>query len=54
MRTELALGIISDDDKASLIGWLQYTKAVKAVDTSKILDLCWPTLHTKTSYLFSL
>ncbi len=43
-RTELALGIISDEDKASLISWMQYIKAVKAVDTSKAPNLAWPPL----------
>lgn len=42
-KTELALGIISDEDKASLIEWMNYTKAVKAVDTSKTPDITWPT-----------
>lgn len=35
-QTELQLGIISDDDKARLITWLNYIKAVQAVDTSKV------------------
>ena len=42
-QTELQLGIISDDDKASLIAWMQYIKAVQAVDTSKAPDITWPT-----------
>ncbi|MFR0227898.1 tail fiber assembly protein [Escherichia coli] len=42
-KTELALGIISDEDKASLIEWMNYIKAVKAVDTSKAPDIIWPT-----------
>lgn len=41
-RTELALGIISDDDKANLILWMQYIKAVKAVDVSTAPDIDWP------------
>ena len=41
-RTELALGIISDDDKASLTSWMQYIKAVKAIDTSLAPDMVWP------------
>lgn len=41
-RTELALGIISDDDKASLTTWMQYIKAVKAVNTSTAPDIAWP------------
>lgn len=41
-QTELQLGIISDEDKASLIAWVQYIKALKAVDTSKAPDITWP------------
>lgn len=41
-KTELALGIINDDDKASLTAWMQYTQAVKAIDTSKAPDIDWP------------
>ncbi|CAH6020928.1 Prophage tail fiber assembly protein TfaE [Citrobacter freundii] len=40
-KTELALGIISDEDKESLIQWMNYTKKVKAVDTSKAPDITW-------------
>lgn len=42
-RTELSLGIISDADKASLVLWMQYIKAVKAVDTSTAPAITWPT-----------
>lgn len=41
-QTELQLGIISDEDKASLISWVNYIKAVQAVDTSKAPDITWP------------
>ncbi|HCP1227771.1 TPA: tail fiber assembly protein [Escherichia coli] len=41
-QTELQLGIISDEDKASLIAWMNYIKAVQAVDTSKAPDINWP------------
>ncbi|MDT8883177.1 tail fiber assembly protein [Klebsiella aerogenes] len=41
-QTELQLGIISDEDKASLIIWMNYIKAVQAVDTSKAPDITWP------------
>ncbi|HCB3268515.1 TPA: tail fiber assembly protein [Citrobacter amalonaticus] len=43
-QTELQLGIISDEDKASLIAWMNYIKDVQAVDTSKAPDITWPTL----------
>ncbi|NUC52588.1 tail fiber assembly protein [Escherichia coli] len=41
-QTELQLGIISDEDKGSLISWMQYIKAIQAVDTSKAPDISWP------------
>ncbi|CZW62627.1 phage tail assembly chaperone gp38 [Enterobacter hormaechei] len=41
-QTELQLGIISNEDKASLIAWMNYIKAVQAVDTSKAPDITWP------------
>lgn len=40
-RTELALGIIDDGDKAKLTAWMKYIKAVKAVDTSTAPDINW-------------
>lgn len=42
-QTELLLGIISDEDKASLIAWMQYIKAVQTVDTSMAPNITWPT-----------
>lgn len=42
-RAELALGIIDDSDKEKLTEWMQYIKAVKAVDASKAPDIEWPT-----------
>ncbi len=41
-RTELTLGIISDSDKEKLIAWMEYIKAVKAIDTSTAPDIQWP------------
>ncbi|WP_210461665.1 tail fiber assembly protein [Pantoea ananatis] len=41
-QTELLLGMISDDDKASLTNWVVYIKALKAVDTSKAPSIEWP------------
>ncbi|ENJ2508540.1 tail fiber assembly protein [Escherichia coli] len=40
-QTELQLGIISDDDKASLISWLSYIKELQAIDTSSAPDISW-------------
>lgn len=41
-QTELQLGIISDNDKASLIAWMKYIQALNAVDTSTAPDIEWP------------
>lgn len=41
-KAELELGIISDEDKASLVGWLAYIKELKAVDTSTAPEITWP------------
>ncbi|EFH9361323.1 TPA: tail fiber assembly protein [Escherichia coli] len=41
-QTELQLGIISDEDKASLIAWMKYIQALNAVDTSTAPDIDWP------------
>lgn len=41
-QTELQLGIISDDDKVSLIAWMKYIQALNAVDTSTAPDIEWP------------
>lgn len=41
-QTELQLGIISDEDKESLIAWVQYIKAVQAIDTSSAPNIIWP------------
>ncbi|EFH1601619.1 tail fiber assembly protein, partial [Escherichia coli] len=35
---ELELGTISDDDKARLTQWMEYIKAVKALDLSTVTD----------------
>ena len=42
-KTELQLGIISDEDKASLIAWMKYIKALQAVDISTAPGITWPT-----------
>ena len=41
-KVELSLGIIIDDDKKSLIAWMEYIKEVKLVDTSTAPDITWP------------
>ncbi|AIR06347.1 tail assembly protein [Cedecea neteri] len=41
-RTELTLGIISSADKEMLTAWMEYTKAVKAINTSTAPDIEWP------------
>ncbi|HAM3731090.1 TPA: tail fiber assembly protein [Escherichia coli] len=37
-KTELELGTISDDDKVRLTQWMEYIKAVKALDLSTATD----------------
>lgn len=41
-QTELQLGIISDEDKVRLIAWMNYIKAVQAVDISTAPKITWP------------
>lgn len=45
-QTQLALGMITDADKASLIVWMKYAQAVSAVDTSTVPDITWPTVSS--------
>ncbi|HIB8991130.1 TPA: tail fiber assembly protein [Citrobacter braakii] len=40
-QTELQLGIISDDDKTSLIAWMKYIQALNSIDTSTAPDIEW-------------
>lgn len=42
-QTELQLGIISDEDKASLILWLTYIKELQAVTPDAAPSIEWPT-----------
>ena len=42
-QTQLMLGIITDDDKATLVKWMTYIQALQAVDASTAPDLAWPT-----------
>lgn len=47
-RTELQLDVISEEDKVSLIKWMAYIKALKALDLSSVIDeaeystVVWP------------
>lgn len=41
-QTELQLGNISDDDKASLILWMKYIKDLQSLNTSFAPDIDWP------------
>lgn len=41
-QTQLMLGLISDEDKKSLITWMEYVQKVQAVDTSLGLDAEFP------------
>ncbi len=42
-QTQLALGIITDEDKATLTLWMKYAQEVQAIDTSAAPDITWPT-----------
>ena len=48
-QTELTLGTITDDEKAQLVEWLAYIKALKAVDTSTAPDITWPDAPASSS-----
>ena len=48
-QSELTLGTIEDDDKALLIEWLAYIKALKSVDTSTAPDITWPDAPASTN-----
>ncbi|HBD1051973.1 TPA: tail fiber assembly protein [Escherichia coli] len=41
-QTELQLGIISDEDKANLIDWINYIKQLQVMDTSLAPNVDWP------------
>ncbi|HEG4395098.1 TPA: tail fiber assembly protein [Morganella morganii] len=42
-QTQLMLGIITEEDKASLKEWMLYVQEVQAVDPSPGADVVWPT-----------
>lgn len=41
-QTQLMLGMISDEDKKSLIAWMEYVQKVQAVDVSLAPNITWP------------
>lgn len=41
-QTELLLGIITDEDKASLTEWMKYIQAVQAVNVQEAPTITWP------------
>ncbi|HDR3096576.1 TPA: tail fiber assembly protein, partial [Salmonella enterica subsp. enterica serovar Derby] len=49
-RTELTLGIISDENKVTLINWMGYINKLKDIDFSQVNDeatfekIKWPEL----------
>lgn len=43
-KTELALGIISDEDRSNLIEWMRYIREAKAVDISTAPYITWPAM----------
>lgn len=42
LRTKLALGRISEDEKAQLNAWLDYLDLLEAMDASTAPDIDWP------------
>ncbi|OSJ42074.1 tail fiber assembly protein, partial [Salmonella enterica] len=50
LRTELTLGIISDENKAALILWMNYINVLKSLDLTGVSDeatftaIRWPSL----------
>lgn len=42
LQTQLILGLISENDKALLIDWMNYLKDIQAVDVSTAPDIIWP------------
>lgn len=48
-QNDLALGDISDADKALLATWNTYVKALKALDVSKAPDITWPDAPSATT-----
>ena len=45
-QTQLLLGIITDEDKASLTEWMRYVQQLQAVDLSGAPDINWPPAPT--------
>lgn len=41
-QTQLALGIITDEDKVTLTLWMKYAQAVDSIDTSVAPNIIWP------------
>lgn len=41
-QTQLLLGIITEEDKASLTAWMKYIQAVQAVSATDAPDIIWP------------
>ena len=41
-QVQLMLGIITDEDKAALVKWMNYIQTLQAVDTSTAPDIRWP------------
>lgn len=41
-QTALQLGILSEDDKTSLMAWMSYIQTLNVIDTSTAPDIKWP------------
>lgn len=42
-QTQLYLGIIQDEERASLLNWLNYIELLQKIDTNTAPDIEWPT-----------
>lgn len=41
-QTQLSLGIITEDDKKTLAGWMRYAQAVSVIDANTQGQIVWP------------
>jgi len=41
-QTQLLLGIITDEDKATLTKWMKYIQKIQAINISDVTEIIWP------------
>jgi len=41
-QTQLLLGIITDEDKATLTKWMKYIQEIQAINISDVTEIIWP------------